>query len=338
MLLAFAPRKIFSRFGPVQRSTLLLACALGLALVAPSPWVTATAPTPEPAPTAPSLRGLQQASPPAGPPQLVNLPLSGESARLWNASVDREAFAKPAQPFVIDAPDVEDQGRAISCLTAAVYYEAGSEGAAGQRAVAQVVLNRLRHPDFPKTVCGVVFEGSERPTGCQFTFTCDGSLARAPSRNGWKRAEEVAKAALDGFVDREVGYATHYHAVYVVPYWSPGLLKVATVGAHIFYQRPGRSGEARAFTGQYAGGEELIPLGLDSEAGAPVLDVPAPPAPVVAAVDITSAVAATDLATPAADTVPAPVELAATPRPEIFRSTIAPDSASPRLAMSRDGS
>ncbi|HEY9236394.1 MAG TPA: cell wall hydrolase, partial [Phenylobacterium sp.] len=281
----------------------------------------------------------QPASPPAGPPELINLPLSGEAARLWNASVGPETRARPARPFVIEGPDIEDRGRAISCLTAAIYYEAGAESAAGQQAVAQVVLNRLRHPDFPKTVCGVVFEGAERQTGCQFTFTCDGSLARAPSVRGWKRAEEVAEAALDGFVDRAVGYATHYHAVYVVPYWSPGLLKVATIGAHIFYQRPGRDGEPSAFVGRYAGGEELVSLSVGEDAPAPVLDVQGAqaPAPVVAEAETASALAASDFATPAADTAPVQVELAAKPKLEIFRSLVAPEGPRPRLAMSPDG-
>ncbi|MFN5901342.1 MAG: cell wall hydrolase, partial [Novosphingobium sp.] len=72
-----------------------------------------------------------------------------------------------------------DRSRALQCLAAAVYYEARSESDVGQRAVAQVVLNRVAHPSYPNTVCGVVYQGSERTTGCQFSFTCDGSLAKA---------------------------------------------------------------------------------------------------------------------------------------------------------------
>jgi len=81
-----------------------------------------------------------------------------------------------------------DQMRALTCLTQAVYYEAASEPDGGQRAVAQVVLNRVAHPAYPKTVCGVVYQGSERSTGCQFTFTCDGALARMPNRMPKQRA------------------------------------------------------------------------------------------------------------------------------------------------------
>ncbi|MEJ2459045.1 MAG: cell wall hydrolase [Novosphingobium sp.] len=110
--------------------------------------------------------------------------------------------------------------RALQCLTAAVYYEAASESDAGQRAVAQVVLNRVAHPAFPGTVCGVVYEGSERPTGCQFSFTCDGSLARRPSTLFWNRAGTIARQALNGYVYTPVGLATHYHTVQISPYWA----------------------------------------------------------------------------------------------------------------------
>lgn len=139
-----------------------------------------------------------------------------------------------------------------------IYYEAGSESAAGQRAVAQVVLNRMRHPAFPSSVCGVVYSGSLRATGCQFTFTCDGSLGRPPSTAGWARARSVALAALSGAVDPTVGQATHYHALYVAPYWSPSLLKVANIGAHTFYRWKGFNGKRAAFVSPYAGREPAV--------------------------------------------------------------------------------
>ena len=148
-----------------------------------------------------------------------------------------------------------DRSRAIECMTAAIYYEARSESDQGQRAVAQVVLNRVAHPSFPKTVCGVVYQGSERSTGCQFSFTCDGSLARAPNRMFWYRAENVARAALSGYVERSVGLATHYHTIAVSPYWAPSLRHIITIGAHRFYRFGGAAGEAGAFRFAYAGGE-----------------------------------------------------------------------------------
>lgn len=140
------------------------------------------------------------------------------------------------------------KGSALECLTAAIYYEAGYEPMQGLRAVAQVVLNRVRHPLFPNSVCGVVYQGSERRTGCQFTFTCDGSLARPAPPAAWEKARLVAKQSLSGGVEPSVGMATHYHANYVVPYWAPSLDKIATVGSHIFYKWKGTLGRRVAFS------------------------------------------------------------------------------------------
>ena len=124
--------------------------------------------------------------------------------------------------------------------------------------MAQVVLNRVRHPAYPKSVCAVVYQGSARPTGCQFSFTCDGSLRYAPEPGLWRRAQDVARRALDGHVAKAVGSATHYHANYVAPYWAPTLVKMKQVGLHIFYRWTGPWGEPPAFTGRYAGGEAYI--------------------------------------------------------------------------------
>lgn len=164
---------------------------------------------------------------------------------------------RPMQPFVLKASG-EDRARAIQCLAEAVYYEAAREPEVGQEAVAQVVLNRMRHPAYPKSVCGVVYQGSARVTGCQFTFTCDGSLRYAPQPALWKRARAVAERALSGYVDKTVGSATHYHARYVAPYWAPTLVKMTQVGQHIFYRWTGPWGEPPAFTGRYAGGEAYL--------------------------------------------------------------------------------
>jgi spore germination cell wall hydrolase CwlJ-like protein len=160
----------------------------------------------------------------------------------------------PAKPFYHKA-SAEDRALAEDCLAKAVYYEAAVEPPDGQAAVAQVVLNRLRHPGYPKSVCGVVFEGSLRPTGCQFSFTCDGSLARVPDPKLWANAQLVAKRALGGYVMKAVGTATHYHADYVAPYWAPTLYKITQIGRHIFYRWTGPAGMPAAFTGRYAGGE-----------------------------------------------------------------------------------
>jgi spore germination cell wall hydrolase CwlJ-like protein len=161
---------------------------------------------------------------------------------------------RPMRPFVFAGASA-DHDRAVQCLSQAVYYEAAREPRKGQEAVAQVVLNRVRHPAYPKSVCGVVYQGAANATGCQFTFTCDGALRWRPEPALWARAEEVARRALAGFVDRDVGSATHYHAAYVAPYWAPTLVKMTQVGQHIFYRWTGPWGEPRAFTGRYAGRE-----------------------------------------------------------------------------------
>jgi spore germination cell wall hydrolase CwlJ-like protein len=135
------------------------------------------------------------------------------------------------------APTVQD--RSLVCLAQAISYEAGNESIAGQEAVAQVVINRLRHPAYPKTICGVVYQGSTRKTGCQFTFTCDGSLRRPRSAQSMATAMEIARRVLAGSTSPLVRGATHYHADYVAPYWAPSLVKIAAIGAHIFYRMPG---------------------------------------------------------------------------------------------------
>jgi hypothetical protein len=159
-----------------------------------------------------------------------------------------------ARPMVVDNSGV-DRTRALQCMTAAIYYEAASEPDAGQRAVAQVVLNRVAHPAYPKTVCGVVYQGSERPTGCQFSFACDGALARRPNRMFWERAESVARQALAGYVYTPIGLATHYHTVQVNPYWAPSLQYLSTIGAHRFYALRGAAGSPATFHFAYLGGE-----------------------------------------------------------------------------------
>lgn len=185
---------------------------------------------------------------------------NGDPARLINASLPfSSAPVQVARPFQLTGGE-RDHDRALLCLTQAVYYEAGYEPIAGRRAVAQVVLNRMRHPAFPKSVCGVVYQGARAPV-CQFSFVCDGSLHRAPSPSAWREAREVAEAALAGFVEKSVGSATHYHADYVAPRWAPMLTKISKIGAHIFYRWPGAWGQRGAFTGRYAG-EPQDPLGL----------------------------------------------------------------------------
>jgi len=192
---------------------------------------------------------------------LVENRATGDQARLINAAMPFSgAPVLASRPFDLSNSDPLDRRRALLCMTQAVYYEAGFEPLEGRQAVAQVIINRMRHPAFPKSVCGVVYQGARDPV-CQFSFVCDGSLYRQPAMHAWKEAERVAAAALDGFVDRSVGAATHYHADYVAPYWAPKLAKIVQIGAHIFYRWPGNWGSTAAFTGRYIG-EPVDPLSL----------------------------------------------------------------------------
>jgi spore germination cell wall hydrolase CwlJ-like protein len=202
--------------------------------------------------------------------------MTPDEARAWNASNPTSTLPNPpAKPFRLKTGGMLDEARAVDCMTAAIYYEARWESLDGQRAVAQVVLNRMRHPAYPKTVCGVVFQGSNQTTGCQFSFSCDGSMRGQPNPEVWARCRTVAEAALDGYVMKAVGNATHYHAVYVAPYWSPNLVKVSTIGAHIFYRWTGGWGQPPAFSGHYEGSElaGMQLASLDKVAPSSKLDV-----------------------------------------------------------------
>ncbi|WP_116092196.1 cell wall hydrolase [Sphingomonas crusticola] len=232
---------------------------------------------------------LAFAPPPEVPPTIF-APETPDEARASNAAVPLVTATPTASvPFRYKGSP-EDLAAAQACLAAAVLYEAGDDPP-GERAVAQVVLNRLRHPAFPKTVCGVIFQGSERKTGCQFTFTCDGSLARPLSAEALARAREIAEAALSGFVYKPVGTATHYHTDWVVPYWRSSLEKIAIVHTQIFYRWPGIWGSRHRLTGQVQPGErpdarlpglaELAPAG-DPPMVASDAALPLPPALTIA--------------------------------------------------------
>jgi hypothetical protein len=150
-------------------------------------------------------------------------------------------------------------GAALKCLTQAIYYEAATEPLEGKKAVAQVVLNRVKHPAYPNSVCGVVYQGVDRPV-CQFSFTCDGSLLRAPMASHWEVSRKVAAAALGGYVEDSVGSATHYHADYVVPRWAYTLGKIDQLGRHIFYRFKGNAGEASFLSARWSGHESVPAL------------------------------------------------------------------------------
>jgi spore germination cell wall hydrolase CwlJ-like protein len=237
-----------------------LICGILLAALATMVAVTQIAPYS----TAHAARGQQLSDlhviPPEAVPSVDPLAfkvMTPAEARAFNASVPLSTEPNPpARPFVFSGSE-EDRLRALDCLAAAVLYEAGDDPT-GQRAVAQVVLNRVRHPAFPRTVCGVVFQGSERRTGCQFTFTCDGALTRSYAEPLWDRARRIADAALSGAVYKTVGMATHYHTDWVVPYWSSSLDKIVAVDTHLFFRWTGWWGTPPAFRFRATGFEPRI--------------------------------------------------------------------------------
>lgn len=164
------------------------------------------------------------------------------------ANLRRVNLSSPVAALPFRLGSTLDASRDLDCLTQAAYYEARGEGRDGMRAVTQVVLNRVRHSAFPNSVCGVVFQGAGRRTGCQFSFTCDGSMRGRVNRAAWNRAREVASAALSGSVFSQVGNATHFHTTGVAPGWRNSLIRVGQVGDHLFYRFGGRSGSREAFS------------------------------------------------------------------------------------------
>ena len=126
---------------------------------------------------------------------------------------------------------------AAACLAMAIYHEGRSEPVDAQMAIAEVVINRAAHPDFPSTICGVVKQPSRRPVtrprACQFSFYCDGKDDTPHNEAAWKTAQTVAKEALSGATLRTG--ATHYHTKAVKPVWRHSLTPLGAVGSHIFY-------------------------------------------------------------------------------------------------------
>lgn len=122
------------------------------------------------------------------------------------------------------------------CLATAIYFEARSESEEGQLAVARVILNRVKDPQYPKSVCGVIYQGADRRNSCQFSFACDGRVDQPKTRQAWAKAQRVAARAMAGQDDIEIiSTATHYHADYVQPSWANAMKRLVKIGRHIFY-------------------------------------------------------------------------------------------------------
>ena len=212
------------------------------------------------------------------------------------ASLTRASYSPAAQPFRVAEGGALEAARDLACLTDAVYYEARGENPAGQAAVAQVVLNRVRHPAFPKSVCGVVFQRAEAGYGCQFSFVCDGSMRRQREPSAWRRAEAVAARALDGAVMGAIGNATHFHVAGLEPGWGPQLLRVAQVGLHVFYRFGGHAGGA----GSFNAAPEPSPAVLAAEASQQTADGAPAPQLILASATTSAAPAAPAATLPAA--------------------------------------
>jgi spore germination cell wall hydrolase CwlJ-like protein len=123
-----------------------------------------------------------------------------------------------------------------NCLAKAVYFEARTETELGQLAVAKVILNRVKDPGYPKSICAVVYQGSDHRNSCQFSFACDGLPDDVRNQQAWANSKRIASKALAGDETmRIMGAATHYHADYVRPRWSYQMKRLIKIGRHIFY-------------------------------------------------------------------------------------------------------
>ncbi|MCE7030898.1 cell wall hydrolase [Jiella avicenniae] len=147
--------------------------------------------------------------------------------------IDDDDHAWAATPLPKEAMSESEQ----TCLANGIYFEARGESSQGQAAVAQVILNRVRNPAYPNTICGVVYQNKNWRNRCQFSFACDGHKDRIRDAGAYTEAEDIAKKVTTGEIwIAEVGSATHYHANYVRPRWARAMEKVDKIGRHIFYR------------------------------------------------------------------------------------------------------
>ena len=127
-----------------------------------------------------------------------------------------------------------------TCLANAIYFESRSEPVDGQVAVAQVVINRVKNPTYPNTICGVVYQNKHRRNACQFSFACDRIPDRIRSKKAWDLAWKISNQVVNGEVwMKSIGSSTHYHATYVRPRWARTMKRLKKIGLHIFYKTYG---------------------------------------------------------------------------------------------------
>jgi spore germination cell wall hydrolase CwlJ-like protein len=199
-------------------------------------------------------------------PEIVATPAAAEAPKAAETQAESPMLAMAsADPNHIELPSLEDYPKVVfvhlpmpkppmspaqrlnltgdeydkaeKCLAQAIYFEARAEPVRGQQAVAQVVLNRVFSPYYPKDVCSVVYQNAHRHLSCQFTFACDGKPEAIRERGSWTRANRIARQALHATVWLpEVAKATHYHATYVKPDWIRDMKLLVKHGVHIFYR------------------------------------------------------------------------------------------------------
>jgi hypothetical protein len=158
-----------------------------------------------------------------------------------------------------------------------------------------VIINRTRSRAYPNSICGVVYQGSHRATGCQFTFTCDGSLGQRPRGRAWDRAQRVATAVMLGYTRPITQGATHYHTHAVNPVWNSGLVETVNVGSHVFYRFPNSSERAHyqealarrrgSSSGRRGGGSDALIPEADDAAVATTTEAVETPEAIPAATD-----------------------------------------------------
>lgn len=169
-----------------------------------------------------------------GTPTIDDPAASDEAALETNNDSDPHWWMKRALPASVITSKEQ------RCLAEAVYFEARGEPEAGQVAVAQVVLNRVRNPSYPETICKVVYQNRHKRNRCQFSFACDGKRDRITSDAAWSRAQKVARETVAGqHYLKGVGPSTHYHATYVKPRWARTMKRLDKIGRHIFYKTYG---------------------------------------------------------------------------------------------------
>ena len=145
------------------------------------------------------------------------------------------------EPLLASLPRKRGQAQ-WQCLAEAVYFEARSESVPGQRAVAEVIMNRVKSRRFPNHVCAVVKQGADRRNKCQFSYNCDGQPEYINNARAYRLASEVARVVIEGDDGIELtDGATHYHTTYVSPFWSRKLTRTVQIGEHIFYRENARS-------------------------------------------------------------------------------------------------